>query len=63
MSNDLYLSLLLEGVQQSELIIPTELTLSFRADKASESVTRSPFVNYTDTADQQTAATLKSKTS
>lgn len=62
MSYGLYLFLLLEGGQQSELIIPTELTFSFRADKGSESVMRAPFVNYTDTADQQTATTLKSKT-
>ncbi|XP_051736842.1 uncharacterized protein LOC127505391 isoform X2 [Ctenopharyngodon idella] len=49
------------GGQQSELIIPTELTFSFRADKGSESVMRAPFVNYTDTADQQTATTLKNE--
>ncbi|XP_067226570.1 transcription factor-like 5 protein [Chanodichthys erythropterus] len=48
------------GGQQSELIIPAELTLSFRADKGSESGMRAPFVNYTDTADQQTA-TLKNE--
>lgn len=52
----------LEGVQQSELLIPAELTVSFRADKGSESVMRAPVVIYTDTADQQTAVTLKSKT-
>ncbi|XP_042606033.1 transcription factor-like 5 protein isoform X2 [Cyprinus carpio] len=47
------------GGQQSELIIPTELTVSFRADKGPESVMRAPLVIYTDTADQQTADTLK----
>ncbi|XP_073679701.1 uncharacterized protein [Garra rufa] len=48
-------------VQQSELIIPTELSVSVRADRGSESVMRAPLVIYTDTADQQTADTLKSK--
>ncbi|KAF4097087.1 uncharacterized protein LOC131532042 isoform X2 [Onychostoma macrolepis] len=47
------------GGQQSELVIPTELTVSFRADK--ESVMRAPLVIYTDTADQQTADTLKNE--
>ncbi|XP_016382931.1 transcription factor-like 5 protein [Sinocyclocheilus rhinocerous] len=46
---------------QSELIIPTELTVSFRADKGPESVMRAPLVIYTDTADQQTADTLKNE--
>ncbi|XP_050960932.1 uncharacterized protein LOC127162204 isoform X2 [Labeo rohita] len=46
---------------QSELIIPTELTVTFRADKGSESVMRAPLVIYTDTADQQTAASLKNE--
>ncbi|XP_052449487.1 uncharacterized protein LOC128011289 [Carassius gibelio] len=49
------------GGQQSELIIPTELTLNFRADKGPESVMRAPLVIYTDTADQQTADTLKNE--
>ncbi|KAK7131777.1 hypothetical protein R3I93_018365 [Phoxinus phoxinus] len=49
--------LLKTGVQQSELLIPTELTVSFRAEK--ESVMRAPFVIYTDPADQH--VTLKNE--
>ncbi|XP_077073857.1 uncharacterized protein LOC143733379 isoform X2 [Siphateles boraxobius] len=48
-------------LKTSELLVPTELTVSFRADKGSESVMRAPFVIYTDTADQQTAVTLKNE--
>ncbi|XDV45336.1 hypothetical protein PO909_013452, partial [Leuciscus waleckii] len=52
--------LLKTGVHQSELLTPAELTVSFRAEKGLESVMRSPFVIYTDTADLHTAVTLKS---
>ncbi|XP_043092201.1 uncharacterized protein LOC122342461 [Puntigrus tetrazona] len=46
------------GGQQSELVIPT---VSFRAEKGSESVKRAPLFIYPDTADQQTTDTLKNE--
>ncbi|XP_051516407.1 uncharacterized protein LOC127419217 [Myxocyprinus asiaticus] len=47
------------GGQQSEVVIPKELTFSFRADKGADSVTRAPCVIYTDTTDLQTTTTMK----